>query len=67
MVQNISSNHSMKKTLKQCPRCKATFECMHSKGCWCSKYSLTEELNSYLKENYKDCLCENCLKELSNS
>lgn len=49
---------------KKCPRCNATFECQHSATCWCAKYSLSENLKLFLKDNYSDCLCENCMKEL---
>lgn len=47
---------------KKCPKCCAEFECLHNLDCWCSKYVLSEKLSLYLRSNYVDCLCENCLK-----
>jgi hypothetical protein len=52
---------------KNCPRCNKTFECQHSSTCWCSKYSITDNVRLYLKDNFSDCLCENCLKEIIES
>lgn len=49
---------------KKCPRCHAIFECKHDSDCWCSKYDLTENVRVFLKSNYVDCLCENCLKDI---
>lgn len=49
---------------KNCPRCKAIFDCQHNANCWCSKYIIPEKLRLFLKENYDDCICENCLREL---
>lgn len=48
----------------KCPRCHVIFECKHDSNCWCSKYNLTENVREYLKINYVDCLCENCLKDI---
>ena len=50
----------MKKT---CPRCGKTFECVHSIDCWCVKIQLKDTTKAYLKENYSDCLCKDCLEE----
>ena len=47
---------------KKCPRCNKEFECRHSADCWCSKYTLTDNIREFLKNNYENCLCENCLK-----
>ena len=52
----------MKKT---CPRCGKTFECVHSIDCWCVKVKLTDVTKAYLKENYSDCLCKECLEEIN--
>lgn len=51
--------------IKICPICKNKFECNSSKGnCWCQKYKLSKKILNSLKEKYKDCICENCLKKL---
>ena len=49
---------------KICERCKKDFECNNSKNCWCSSVELSEWLAKYLKKNYTDCLCKNCLLQL---
>ena len=48
--------------IKKCPVCNVEFECKHDTNCWCSKYTLTNRVSIYLKENYSDCLCEDCLR-----
>lgn len=53
---------TMKKT---CPRCGKEFECVHSIDCWCVKVKLTDATKAYLKENYSDCLCKECLEKLN--
>ena len=50
---------------KTCPRCGKTFECVHSIDCWCVKVKLTDATKAYLKENYSDCLCKDCLNEIN--
>ena len=49
---------------KKCPRCSKEFECSHSSTCWCSKYTINEKVREYLKNNYQDCLCEECLNSV---
>lgn len=49
---------------KQCPRCNRIFECKHDSSCWCSRYTLTSNVRLYLQNNYKDCLCEDCINEV---
>ena len=49
--------------LKSCPRCGKTFECVHSKDCWCAKVILNEVTRTKLKA-YSDCLCKDCLEQL---
>ena len=51
----------MKKT---CPKCGKTFECVHSKDCWCAKVTLDEKARIRLT-GYKDCLCKECLEEIA--
>lgn len=51
---------------KQCPRCKAGFECKSGSIllCQCSKIELTAEQLEYTCNKYDDCLCLACLQEL---
>ena len=56
------NNQQMTKT---CPRCGKTFECVHSIDCWCVKVQLKDTTKAYLKANYSDCLCKECLEKLN--
>ena len=49
---------------KICPRCGKEFECVNSIDCWCVKIKLSDRAKAFLKENYQDCLCGQCLQEL---
>ena len=60
--QQQFNNSTMTKT---CPRCGKTFECVHSIDCWCVKVKLTDATKAYLKEQYSDCLCKDCLEEIN--
>jgi len=46
---------------KTCPGCGSAFDCLHHAGCWCMTLSLSKETLAWLKENYRDCLCRDCL------
>ncbi len=50
---------------KTCPRCGKEFECVHSIDCWCVKVRLTDATKAYLKANYDNCLCKDCLEEIN--
>ena len=53
--------------LKKCSRCEIEFNCQNeTRGCWCENYSLKEKELTQLKRDFKDCLCEDCLKEYSS-
>lgn len=49
---------------KKCPRCGEIFDCKMDKSCWCNDYKIADKLSRQLKNKYKDCLCEKCLREL---
>lgn len=53
---------------KYCPRCHSTFECKSGSIllCQCSRVILNEREQTYLNQNYDDCLCASCLKEIKN-
>lgn len=49
---------------KRCPRCGALFDCLHNEDirlCHCASVELDAKMRKFLKENYSDCLCHNCL------
>ncbi len=58
-------NQQLNKMTKTCPRCGKTFECVHSVDCWCVKVKLADATKAYLKANYSDCLCKDCLEEIN--
>lgn len=50
---------------KTCPRCGATFECLHDTPrmmqCHCVGIHLTPGQLQWLKNHYNGCLCHECL------
>ncbi len=53
--------------VKECPKCRIEFDCMHNEifKCHCSRVALNDEALKYIKENFKDCLCNKCLQEVA--
>jgi len=53
---------------KNCPRCNTSFECKTGDvlkcQCYGIKLSVAEE--AFIKSNYNDCLCGNCLVQLKS-
>ena len=50
----------------KCESCGKDFVCgMSLKGCWCAEIKLDEEIRSDLRSKYKECLCRECLENLS--
>lgn len=49
---------------KVCPRCGATFDCLHDNiaSCHCASTHLDPLQRAYLQQNYHDCLCHECLE-----
>lgn len=52
---------------KNCPRCRAAFECKPGNitQCQCYGIKVGPELKAYIEQRYSDCLCRNCLQYLS--
>ncbi|MBQ5648146.1 MAG: cysteine-rich CWC family protein [Alistipes sp.] len=53
---------------KICPRCGASFDCMHDQDmsrCHCSSVTLTSNQRDKIKALYNDCLCRRCLLHYS--
>ncbi|MGK2864482.1 MAG: cysteine-rich CWC family protein [Chitinophagaceae bacterium] len=51
---------------KTCPLCKKNFVCNTENitECLCYEIELTTEVKAFIKQNYFDCLCIDCLQEL---
>ncbi len=54
--------------LKYCPRCHSKFECKAGNIllCQCNNMMIDERVKEYLTDNYVDCLCASCMKEIKN-
>ncbi|MFT3993093.1 MAG: cysteine-rich CWC family protein [Dysgonomonas sp.] len=52
---------------KICQRCSASFTCREDRIdlCKCKKISLVSGVRDYIKDNYDNCLCPDCLLETS--
>ncbi|MGI8407837.1 MAG: cysteine-rich CWC family protein [Actinomycetota bacterium] len=47
-----------------CSRCGAAFHCGVTSGsCWCATVPIDAERSALLKERYRGCLCERCLRD----
>lgn len=53
--------------IKKCNKCNSEFKCNaeHITKCHCYSVKLSNTQLKLLKEKYKDCLCNNCLIELT--
>lgn len=49
---------------KVCPRCSEKFRCREDRIelCSCKKVSLVPGVRDFIKEDYENCLCPECLK-----
>ena len=54
--------------LKYCERCGLAFECKPGNitQCQCYEFQLSSELKAKIGEEYNDCLCAKCLRELAD-
>jgi hypothetical protein len=48
----------------KCPNCTREFSCTHALGCWCGEIVLSANSLSFLKANFQDCLCPDCIKAM---
>ncbi len=53
----------MSNTLKKCPSCGRLFECKGTEDCWCEGYQIHRKEYFRLSQDYKDCICPECLKK----
>jgi hypothetical protein len=53
--------------LKVCPKCNSEFECKpcNITNCQCYEIVLSNEKGEYIANKWKDCLCIDCLKNIS--
>lgn len=51
---------------KTCPRCQQSFECKKDDvtHCQCASVKLFQAQRDAISQQYKDCLCANCLEQL---
>ncbi|MBC8283054.1 MAG: cysteine-rich CWC family protein [Nitrospinae bacterium] len=56
-------------TEKACSRCGVLFECENDspKPCQCDAVPLSKEQLDYIKENFENCLCLDCLQHLNKT
>ncbi len=48
---------------KTCESCGEDFTCgANAEKCWCFEIDLSGEILADLRENFKSCLCENCVQ-----
>lgn len=54
---------------KICPRCSTSFSCREDRTdlCQCTRTYVVPGVRDYVKENYDNCLCPQCLKETSQN
>jgi hypothetical protein len=51
-----------------CESCGVEFSCGADTGkCWCFEIDLKDESLAKLREEFNNCLCENCLSEMNAS
>jgi Cysteine-rich CWC len=51
--------------LKTCESCGKDFNCgANTKKCWCFEIDLNAETLAKLQEDFKSCLCVECLKKI---
>lgn len=51
-----------------CESCGEEFSCgANAEKCWCFEVDLSSETLAELRENFKSCLCQNCLTEKAES
>ena len=53
--------------IKECPKCGKDFNCRNDEifECHCIYVPVSAEAQRYLAENFSDCLCNTCLREVA--
>ena len=54
---------------KHCARCNLVFECKPGTitQCQCGSIQLSETVKAFIEKEYNDCLCLQCLEELTEN
>ena len=62
-----AANSEAKHEPKNCPRCHQSFECKPGdvSNCQCNGVQLPDVARGFIAKKYNDCLCRQCLLELS--
>ena len=47
--------------VSKCPRCGRSFICYKDETCWCQDLRLHQKTRESLKQEYKGCLCKDCI------
>jgi hypothetical protein len=65
-THQLLNQNIVKHEIKRCPRCNVSFECKVGSIllCQCTTVTLSPKERDYLKEDYEDCLCASCIKDL---
>jgi len=50
---------------RECERCGEYLYCTANSDCFCVDIKLSKMALDYVKNNFEDCLCEKCLKEIA--
>ncbi len=67
LVDSLEINAEKASEKIVCESCGEAFSCGAKVGkCWCFSVELKAETLAELRETFKSCLCEDCLKELRN-
>jgi hypothetical protein len=46
-----------------CESCGNDFGCNFAGGCWCREVKVSDAARAKLREQYRECLCPNCLNQ----
>ena len=64
-AESIEKTREKKSDKLICESCGAEFSCGANIGeCWCFSVEMKAETLAELRNNYKSCLCEDCLNNL---
>jgi hypothetical protein len=72
VILSLMSEQSLENTensleTKICESCGQDFSCgAQSKTCWCFEVDLSKETLTKLQEDFKSCLCRDCLDKMMN-
>ncbi len=54
----------LKENIKTCESCGKDFSCgANAEKCWCFEIDLSAEILAKLQEDFKSCLCQDCLEK----